>query len=243
MNSNLSKKLRDGTKKAHTMAENVGFVKCFLKGVIDQDSYGKLVSSLYFVYAEMEAQMHRHQTHPVLGKIYFPRLNRQSNLEKDLHFYYGDRWQSRITASPATEAYVKRIQDLADTEPELLIAHAYTRYMGDLSGGQILKGIAQRAMGLTAAQGTAFYEFDDIADEKEFKAIYRQRLDDLPLSAATIERIVEEANAAFAMNMRLFQELEGNFIKAIGQVLFNTLTRRQTRSASQSKEANVVLTD
>ena len=243
MNSNLSKKLREGTKKAHTMAENVGFVKCFLKGVIDQDSYRKLVSSLYFVYSEMEAQMERHQAHAVLSKIYFPRLNRQTNLEKDLHFYYGDCWQSQITASPATQAYIKQIQDLANTEPELLIAHAYTRYMGDLSGGQILKGIAQRAMGLADGQGTAFYEFDDIANEKEFKAIYRQRLDDLPLSAATIDRIVEEANAAFVMNMRLFQEIEGSFIKAIGQVLFNTLTRRQARSASHQKEANVVLTD
>jgi heme oxygenase (biliverdin-producing, ferredoxin) len=34
MSSNLASKLRVGTKKAHTMAENVGFVKCFLKGVV-----------------------------------------------------------------------------------------------------------------------------------------------------------------------------------------------------------------
>jgi heme oxygenase len=36
MSSNLASKLRVGTKKAHTMAENVGFVKCFLKGVVEK---------------------------------------------------------------------------------------------------------------------------------------------------------------------------------------------------------------
>jgi len=29
--------------------------------------------------------------------------------------------------------------------------------------------------------------------------------------------------------MKLFQEMEGNLIKAIGQMLFNSLTRRRTR--------------
>ena len=218
--------------KAHTMAENVAFVKCFLRGVIDKDSYRKLVANLYFVYSELESQMQRHQAHPTLSKIYFPLLNRRSNLEKDLGFYYGADWQNQVVTSPATQAYVKRIQDISDTEPELLIAHTYTRYMGDLSGGQILKGIAQRAMGLSEGKGTAFYEFDDIADEKEFKKIYRQRLDELPLDEPAINSIIAEANAAFEMNMKLFQELEGNVVKAIGQVLFNTLTRRRTRGST-----------
>lgn len=238
MSSNLAKALREGTKKAHTMAENMGFVKCFLKGVIDKESYRKLVTSFYFVYSEMENQMQQHEAHPVLGKVYFPLLNRQSSLEKDLSFYYGDNWRNQLTVSPATQAYVQRIQDVAETQPELLISHAYTRYMGDLSGGQILKGIAQRAMGLEDGQGTAFYEFADIADEKAFKALYRQRLDELPLDEDAVDRIVDEANAAFGMNMKLFQELEGNFIKAIGKVLYNTLTRRRTRNS-----ATVVLTD
>ncbi|MEM6838864.1 MAG: heme oxygenase (biliverdin-producing) [Cyanobacteria bacterium P01_C01_bin.120] len=238
MSSDLAAKLREGTKKAHTMAENVGFVKCFLKGVIDKESYRKLVTSFYFIYSEIESQMQKHEAHLILSKIYFPLLNRQSSLEKDLCFYYGDNWQNQLTISPATQSYLQRIQDVAKTEPELLISHAYTRYMGDLSGGQILKNIAQRAMGLENGQGTAFYEFADIADEKEFKKLYRQRLNELPLDDEAVKRIVDEANAAFGMNMQLFQELEGSFIKAIGQVLYNTLTRRRTRGSTA-----VALTD
>jgi heme oxygenase len=234
MSSNLATLLREGTKKAHTMAENVGFVKCFLKGVVEKTSYRKLVANLYFVYSAMEEEMERHQQHPILSKIYFQQLNRQRSLEQDLKYYFGSQWREQVTLSPAGEAYVKRIREVSNSDtPELLIAHLYTRYLGDLSGGQILKGIAQRGMNLSDGEGTAFYEFKEIPDEKQFKATYRQRLDELPIDEASANRIVDEANAAFGMNMKLFQELEGNLIKAIGQMLFNTLTRRRTRGSTE----------
>lgn len=238
MSSNLATLLREGTKKAHTMAENVGFVKCFLKGVVEKNSYRKLVANFYFVYSAMEEEMERHQQHPILSKIHFKQLTRKRTLEQDLNFYYGSNWREQIALSPAGEAYVQRIREISATDPELLIAHSYTRYLGDLSGGQILKGIAQRAMNLSEGQGTAFYEFKDIPDEKQFKAEYRQALNELPIDQAKAEQIVDEANAAFGMNMKLFQELEGNLIKAIGQMLFNTLTRRRNRGNTELATAD-----
>ena len=93
-------------------------------------------------------------------------------------------------------------------------------------------------MGLSGRQGTAFYEFDDIVDEKEFKAIYRQWLNELPLNETAIESIMNEANAVFEMNMNLFQELEGNTVKSFGQALFNTLTGRRTRNSSDLAPAD-----
>jgi heme oxygenase (biliverdin-producing, ferredoxin) len=233
MSSNLATKLREGTKKAHTMAENVGFVKCFLKGVVEKTSYRKLVSNLYFVYSAMEEEMDRHSTHPILSKIYFPQLNRKNSLEQDLYFYYGSNWREQVAPSKAAQDYVQQIRNISATQPELLVAHSYTRYIGDLSGGQILKKIAQRAMNLAEGQGTAFYEFPEIPDEKAFKTDYRQALNELPIDDATAERIVDEANATFGMNMKLFQELEGNLIKAIGQMLFNTMTRRRTAGSTE----------
>ena len=233
MSVNLATMLREGTKKSHTMAENVGFVKCFLKGVVEKKSYRKLVTSLYFVYSAMEEEMEKHKDHPVVSKIYFPELNRKQSLEQDLYFYYGANWRKEAQNSKAGKAYVARIREIAESEPELLVSHCYTRYLGDLSGGQILKKISQRAMNLTNGEGTAFYEFDDIPDEKAFKDKYRQAMNDLPIERATAEKIVDEANDAFGMNMELFQELEGNLVKAIGVMLFNTLTRRRTRGSTE----------
>lgn len=233
MSGNLATMLREGTKKSHTMAENVGFVKCFLKGVVEKKSYRKLVTSLYFVYAAMEEEMKNLQDHPVVSQIYFPELDRKESLEQDLHFYYGANWREEAKNSKAGKEYVARIREIAKSQPELLVAHCYTRYLGDLSGGQILKKISQRAMNLTDGEGTAFYEFDDIADEKAFKDKYRQAMNDLPIDQAMSEAIVDEANDAFAMNMKLFQELEGNLVKAIGVMLFNTLTRRRARGSTE----------
>ncbi len=232
MTSNLATKLREGTKKAHTAAENMGFIKCFLKGVVEKTSYRKLAANFYYVYSAMEEEIERHRQHPVVSKIYFPELNRKASLEQDMQFYFGNNWREQISPSAATQEYVARIREIGDTAPELLVSHSYTRYIGDLSGGQILKGIAQRAMNL-GEEGTAFYEFPQISDEKAFKAKYRANLDEAPIDDATADRIVQEAIDAFGMNMKMFQELEGNLIKAIGQMLYNSITRRRTRGSTE----------
>lgn len=238
MSSNLATKLREGTKKSHSMAENTGFVACFLKGVVEKNSYRKLVSNLYFVYSAMEEEMERHSQHPIVSQIYFPELNRKSALEQDLTFYYGPNWREQVAPSAAAEEYIARIREVSNTAPELLVAHSYTRYLGDLSGGQILKGIAVRAMNLSEGEGTHFYEFKTISDEKAFKNKYRQAMNDLAIDEPTADRIVDEANHAFGLNMKMFRELEGNLIKAIGQMLFNTLTRRRNRGSTELATAD-----
>lgn len=233
MSSNLATKLREGTKKAHTMAENTGFIACFLKGTVEKESYRKLVANFYFVYSAMEEEMRRHKDHPILSQVYFPELERKETLEQDLAYYFGKNWRDQVAPSAATQSYVARIHQIGNISPELLIAHSYTRYIGDLSGGQILKKIAQNGMNLTEGEGTSFYEFKHISDERTFKKEYRARLDALPLDDAATDRIVEEANDAFGMNMKVFKELEGNLIKAIGLALFNALTRKRGRGSTE----------
>ena len=233
MTSNLATKLREGTKKSHSMAENTGFISCFLKGTVEKKSYRKLVTNLYFVYSAMEEEMHKHASDPILSQVFFPELDRKAALETDLAFYYGANWKEQVAPSEATKKYIDRIHQVANQDPALMVAHLYTRYLGDLSGGQILKKIAVNAMKLTDGEGTAFYEFAQIPDEKVFKANYRQAMNQLPIDEAKADEVVEEANAAFGMNMIMFKELEGNLIKAIGIQLFNLLTRKRNQSEAE----------
>ncbi len=233
MSTNLATQLREGTKKAHTMAENVGFVRCFLRGVVEKKSYRKLVANFYYIYSAMEEELEKHKDHPIVSKIYFPVLNRKATLEEDLAFYYGKNWKDQISLSKAGKKYVERIHEISADQPELLVGHSYTRYLGDLSGGQILKTISQRAMNLTGSDGVAFYEFPSIKDDKAFKAEYRESLNEAPVDDATANAIVEEANDAFGLNMELFQELEGNLIKAVGVMLFNSLTGGRRRGSTE----------
>ncbi|RPF82847.1 heme oxygenase (biliverdin-producing) [Synechococcus sp. CC9616] len=233
----LAAQIREGTKKSHTMAENTGFVSCFLKGVVDKASYRKLVADLYFVYTAMEEEIGKLGDHPVVGPIGMEELNRRETLEQDLTYYYGANWRDQIEPSPSAVEYVERIHAIAKESPELLVGHHYTRYMGDLSGGQILKNIAQKAMNMDGDDGLRFYVFDEIDDEKAFKTNYRSAMDALPIDQATADRIVEEANHAFHLNMNMFKELEGNLVAAIGKVLFGFLTRRQRAGSTEAATA------
>nr|YP_009293614.1 heme oxygenase [Rhodymenia pseudopalmata]AOM64296.1 heme oxygenase [Rhodymenia pseudopalmata] len=223
MSTNLAQKLREGTTKSHSMAENVSFVKSFLGGVVDRSSYRKLVANLFFVYTAIEEEIERNKSHSAIKPIYFPELNRKSSLSQDLRYYYGDNWRKEVEPSLATKAYVDRIHNIGANQPELLIAHAYTRYMGDLSGGQILKKIAQNAMQLSDAQGTAFYNFDQIQDDVAFKNIYRNALDNVPVNNEQISQIITEANISFNLNMKMFQELNSNLIKIMVMLLWSAI--------------------
>ena len=223
MSSNLAQQLREGTTKSHSMAENVNFVKSFLGGVVDKSSYRRLIANLYFVYSALEEEIENNKYHVAIKMIYFPELNRKRSLEKDLMYYYDDDWKSQIIASSATQIYVDRIRSIGRSQPELLIAHAYTRYMGDLSGGQILKKIAKKAMQLDGNQGTSFYIFESIEDDSTFKQIYRDALNNIPVSEEKVGQIISEANIAFHLNMKMFQELNFNIIKIMIMLLTSTM--------------------
>ena len=105
------------------------------------------------------------------------------------------------------------------------MAHAYTRYMGDLSGGQILKRIAENAMNLSDGEGVAFYNFLKIQDDNKFKKMYKNQLNELPLTQSQISNIISEANIAFTLNMKIFQELNSNLIKIMLQFFINAINK------------------
>lgn len=224
MTSNLTIQLREGTSKSHSMAENVSFVKSFLGGVIDKTSYSHMLANLYFVYLSLEEAMEKNKENEFIKPIYFPELNRTQSLKEDLSFYYGDDWANNLKPSEATQAYINRIIQVSEKRPDLLVGHAYTRYLGDLSGGQILKKIAQRAMNLQTTKGLAFYEFRNIDDELHFKQKYKNALDSLPVTSEMSTQIVAEANVAFNLNMKLFQELETSFTRIIIRIIWNYIT-------------------
>ena len=223
----FSKELKIGTKKSHSAAENTSFVASFLRGVVSKESYKKLVSDLYFVYSAMEEEVEKLKDHPIIGQLQLSDLKRVDALEQDLRFFYGPIWRSVITPSEACNQYVNRIREVAKNEPELLVGHHYTRYLGDLSGGQILKGIAEKAMELGDGQGLKFYDFEKIEDAKAYKAGYRGILDGLPITEHQANAIIVEANYAFRLNMYMFDTLEGNWFQSLLQIFISSIFKKK----------------
>lgn len=236
MTNNLASQLREGTKQSHTMAENTAYMKCFLKGIVEREPFRKLIANLYFVYSTLEAELLRHRDHPVVGLIYFPELNRKASLEKDLAFYYGDNWQEEIAPTEAGKVYVDRIKEISNSDPALLVAHSYVRYMGDLSGGQALKNIIRSALSLPPDQGTNFHQFDafpSVEARRGFKGRYRDALNSLPVDNELIDKIVAEANDAFALNRDVMHALEPEVKAAIGDHVFDLITRQDIPGATE----------
>jgi heme oxygenase len=207
----LSRQLKEGTKTSHNAAENTKFIGQFLKGVLDPDQYRKLITDFYYVYDTMEKRIRETQD-PTAGtlKQWQASLDRTAFLEEDLAYYYGLSWRDKIVPSEACNKYCSRINEIAASDPYLLIAHHYARYIGDLSGGQILKGIAVKALNQANGEGLRFYDFPTIDDAKAFKKQYREVLDDLGLDEDQRTSLIREANYAFSLNMDIFDELQGD---------------------------------
>ena len=209
--SSLSDALKNGTAESHEAAENVHFVKMFIHGKIDRDLYQEMVSGLYHTYVCLESLLDS------LGPKHFPtlhfakELSRTEALKEDMEYWHGTGWETDPKCrnpSPAVKDYIDRMEEVSRMDPLLLLSHAYTRYLGDLSGGKVLSRIARRALNLTGWDGLQFYNFESIPSAVAFKKKYRIALDELALKPDQMGKLVAEANVAFALNMRVFEELD-----------------------------------
>ena len=219
--ADFAAQIKQGTKESHSAAENTKFVASFLRGVLDPEEYRKLIANFYFVYSAMEEEVEALKDHPVVGKINLPELPRKESLKEDLSYYYGPSWETEIKQSEACVKYVNRIREIAKDDPNLLVGHHYTRYLGDLSGGQILRGIAENSLKPEKGKGLSFYDFSEISDSKNYKKSYRQLLDELDVAQDDVDLIIREANYAFKLNMYMFEELEGSASKSFVKLLCN----------------------
>jgi len=213
----LSKELKEGTRKSHKEAENVHFVKDFVRGKIERNSYVKLLGGLYHVYSSMEEELDGLSQHNAWYRdnMHFPNeLRRSTVLLEDWQYFTNSTSVPRLEdASDCTKEYVQRLHELGKSKGDsiLLLAHTYTRYLGDLSGGRVLGRVLRRTFSLPEeGQGWAFYRFDLIKSPNKFKVAYRKALDTIPLGTdgTDVDRIVDEANVAFLMNMRIFSEID-----------------------------------
>ncbi|MFE9247707.1 heme oxygenase (biliverdin-producing) [Streptomyces sp. NPDC007088] len=204
--------IRSASHAQHTEAETSTFMSDLLGGRLGVSAYARYTEQLWFVYRSLEERSGALADDPVAGPFVRPELARLPELERDLTHLLGAGWQGRARALPATEAYARRIAECAREWPGGYVAHHYTRYLGDLSGGQIIRDRAERTWGFARkGDGVRFYVFEGIGSPTAFKREYRELLDALPLDEVERPRVVEECKRAFALNTAVFQELGEEF--------------------------------
>ncbi len=202
----LSTAMREGSQAEHTAAENSGFMAELLAGRVNALGYADYLRRLRCVYAAMESVGRDLADHPAVAAVRDADLERLAAIDADLDHWAGDA--PRETDSPAARAYAERLE-ATRANPLLFVGHHYTRYLGDLSGGQAIGRILDRSFELDGA-GIAFYDFPAIPKPKPYKDGYRARLDALPLTDDDKRAVVDEVRAAFGLNQALFEELGTN---------------------------------
>ncbi len=190
------------TKALHVEAERTGIIRDLLRGEASLEGYVLLLRNLLPAYQAMEQGFERHRGSPRLGALAEFRLDRAPAIEADLTALCGHGWKRDIALLGAGDIYARRIAKVADGDGMRLIAHAYTRYLGDLSGGQILQRLLARSLNLKPAELT-FYDFPRFSDLAALKTDFRNALDTVGAHATDPQAIVEEGAIAFSLNIDL----------------------------------------
>lgn len=203
----FSQALRERTRGSHSESEGATFMDDLMKGKGTREDYVALVAQHYFIYEALEAAATTMVDDETAPAFISPKLTRLPALEADLSFLLGADWRAAIAPLPTTVRYVARINEIAaDRWSGGFIAHHYTRYLGDLSGGQFISKLMQRQFGFDT-NGVGFYLFDEIADPKDFKETYREQLDSVNWSDEECERVIDEVVLAYRFNTDLFVDL------------------------------------
>ena len=191
----LSAALKTSTAEAHDKAEHSVFMDDLLAGKLSVADFIALQEQSWLFYSALEDAARAVADHPLASGIVDPALERVNALEHDLNHLHG------------TAEYIARLNDIEATKDVArLLAHHYVRYLGDLSGGQVIGRMMQRHYGVSD-ECVTFYRFAEIPKTKPYKDNYRAALDALPIDAADRESLLAEAADAFLLNLNLFNAL------------------------------------
>lgn len=209
----FSARLRASTTGDHHNAEHSPFLVDLARGDISLDAYQLLLTQLRVVYGELEAIAEFHRSDPVAGAFVDEALHRVPALEADLqalrlrraaaHHGFGPGPVEELPVLGEALAYRDRIRAAA-ASPVRFVAHHYTRYLGDLSGGLHIGRVLARRLDLDEHRGAAYFQFPRINDPDAFKADYRRALDEAAWSGTERDDLIDEVHVAYRLNTGLF---------------------------------------
>jgi heme oxygenase len=202
----LADRLRTRTHALHVQAERAGVVGELLQGRASRDAYALLLRNLLPAYQRLEEGLESHRERAALAAVAERAVYRSEAIGSDLAALCGRYWEQSLPLLPAGERYAQRVAEAAAGDGSRLLAHAYTRFLGDLNGGRILRRLLSRSLALEA-DALAFYAYPEIADLDAFRHAYRGALDAAG-AFADADAVAEEALAAFAHNIEVSEAVQ-----------------------------------
>jgi heme oxygenase (biliverdin-producing, ferredoxin) len=194
--------VRAASADDHRAAETRGFITALMGGALSLDEYTRYLAQLAWVYEALEERGSR----PRDPAMFDPSLARMAAIDADLAALGASDWREIHPPLPETAQYAAHLRAIADDDVRYL-AHHYTRYLGDLSGGQAIARLVARHYGATPDQ-LSFYRFDLAGDGVvRYKRGYRDAINALALSPVEVDLLIAEVRESFRLNSAIFEAL------------------------------------
>ena len=194
--------VREASADDHRAAETRGFITALMGGELSLADYTRYLAQLAWVYEALEERGSR----PGDPAVFDPELARMAAIESDLASLGAPDWRSTHPPLPATAEYAAHLRAIAGDDVRYL-AHHYTRYLGDLSGGQAIAALVARHYGASPDQ-LGFSRFD-VAEGGivRYKRGYREAMNALALQPDDVDLLIDEVRRSFRMNSAIFEAL------------------------------------
>ncbi len=201
--------IKNNSNDLHAVAEKTGFLKRLLEGKASTESYAEYLYNLYEVYNAIEVNLEKCKDNKVVKDFVLPEIYRAEAILKDLKFLLGENLNT-MKPLASTRAYVARINEIGETAPELLVAHAYTRYLADLFGGRTIYGMVKDLYKIDE-KGLNYYKYETLSDGPEMKGFvmnYHNKLNNIELNEEMKERFINEVANSYVYNIAISNELD-----------------------------------
>lgn len=198
------KLIRQKSMILHRAAENSGFLQRLVKGDATVSVYAEYLYNLCAVYEAIEQSLESAREVEALKPFITPELYRTAKIKQDLEHLLPNH---SLTLLASTEAYVARIHEVAANTPELVIPHAYTRFLADLFGGRTLANLMSETYQISN-DGLNYYDFDELEDIRTYVMSYHHKLGALVLDETLKQTFLNEVSNAYIYNLAISEELE-----------------------------------
>lgn len=206
---NFIDELKDRTRTVHDKSDKLVNLKLAVV-LTDKLLYGNALHEFYNVFLTIDSALRKNKDNSMLSfanVLMENGISRAEHFEKDMEFFLGHQWRSTSTISKPCQIYCDRILQVGENEPILMIAYVHTMYMALLAGGQILKKIISKSLGIDGSTGLSIFEFYGIS-QAELKYSINDAINSLTLDRDTKDKILLEKIRIFQMNDAITENIK-----------------------------------
>ena len=214
--SSLTSRMRNATLEAHTISDKLVNAKLVV-ALADRQLYAACLCRFYIIFKAVQRLIGPHLLHEPLCALVGPfrtlLASRIGAFEQDLTFFCGEDASKHVRSSESIKSvrvYVQHLESLERADPVLLLPYAYHLTLAVLSGGQQIKRLVQRGLGLqNAGVAVLHFDFDQVGSRTELKQSFKSAVDKVgaSLTEDTLRRLESESVNVFRLNNAMVSEI------------------------------------